>query len=152
VATASGTKQQRRGDVRLIAFAALLVIAAGGLIAVGLLAAIGRGSSPTCGVLRLGAADTIRQQVEDGGPYFTTGGGDCGFWVALDGGDIVAYKLHLAGKSCTVRFRNDRYSCGGETIEPADLAQYPTSIQTIDGIDTLIVDLRPPSARTSSTT
>jgi hypothetical protein len=136
-----------------MAFAALLVLVAGGLILVGILAAIsGGGNSPTCGVLRLGAAETIRQQVEDGGPYFTTGGGSCGFWVALDGGDIVAYKLHVPGKSCTVRYRNDQYSCGGQALDPADLAQYPTSIHTIDGIDTLVVDLRTPEEIRNSTT
>jgi hypothetical protein len=138
----TGSKRQRREDVRLIVFSALLVLAAGGLIAAGLVAATSGGKSPTCPRLRLGAIDSIRQQVQDGGPFFTTGGGECGFWVALDGSDVVAYKLHVPGRDCTVRFRNDRYTCGGETIPSADLAQYPTSIETIDGIDTLFVDLR----------
>jgi hypothetical protein len=137
-----GTKRQRREDVRLIVFAALLVLLAGALIAAGLMAATGGAKSPTCPRLRLGAIDSIREQVQDGGPFFTTGGGQCGFWVALDGSDVVAYKLHVSGRDCTVRFRNDRYTCGDETIPSANLAKYPTAIETVDGIDTLFVDLR----------
>ncbi|MDQ1518965.1 MAG: hypothetical protein QOI55_38 [Actinomycetota bacterium] len=150
--TARGTRQQRRSDIQLIAVSAVLVIVAGALIALGLMTALRGGNSPTCARLRLGAADSIRQQVDDGGPFFTTGGGSCGFWVALDGGDIVAYKLHVPGRDCTVRYRNDRFSCGGQPIASADLAQYPTSIQTISGIDTLIVDLRSPSQLTTPST
>jgi hypothetical protein len=138
----TGTRRQRREDIRLILVSAFLVVAAGGLIAIGLVTAMGGGNSPTCPRLRLGAVDSIREQVQDGGPFFTTGGGECGFWVALEGNDVVAYKLHVPGRDCTVRFRNDRYTCGGETILSADLAQYPTSIETIDDIDTLFVDLR----------
>jgi hypothetical protein len=151
VAPARGTRSERRSDIKLIAAAALMVIAAGGVIAVGLYAAINRGGgSPTCGRLPLGSVDSIRSDLEPGAPIFRTGGGSCSFWLALDGGDIVAYKLKVPGRDCTVTFHNDRYLCGGTPIASADLAQYPTSIETQDAIDILVVDLRPPATSSTS--
>jgi hypothetical protein len=152
VATASGTRSQRKSDIKLIAVAASLVLAAGALIAVGLFAAISKGGgSPTCGRLPLGSVDSIRTELEAGAPIFRTGGGSCSFWLSLDGGDVVAYKLKVPNRDCTVTFHNDRFVCGGTPIPSADLAQYPTSIETKDGIDELIVDLRSPEQRRNST-
>jgi hypothetical protein len=152
VATARGTRSERLSDIKLIAVAALSVIAAGGLIAAGLLAAIHRGGgSPTCGLLPVGSVDSIRKDLEPGAPLPRTGGGSCSFWLALDGGDIVAYKLKVPGRDCTVNFHNDRFVCGGAPIPSADLEQYPTSIQTKDGIDDLVVDLRSPPSSSPTT-
>jgi hypothetical protein len=152
VATSLGTRSQRRSDIKLIAVAAFMVLAAGGLIAAGLLAAMHKGgSSPSCGVLPLGSVDSIRRDLEPGAPLFRTGGGDCGFWLSLDGGDIVAYKLSVPGRDCTVTFHNDRFVCGGVPLDSADLAQYPTRIETKDGFDELIVDLRTPEQRRNAT-
>jgi hypothetical protein len=35
-------------------------------------------------------------------------------------------------------------------VASADLATYPTSIEAIGGVDTLVVDLRPPADRTTT--
>jgi len=121
VASSLGTKHQRRSDIKLIAVAAFMVLAAGGLIAAGLLAAMHKGgSAPSCGQLPLGSVDSIRSDLEPGAPVFRTGGGDCSFWLALDGGDIVAYKLKVPGRACTVTFHNDRFVCGGEPIDRSE--------------------------------
>jgi hypothetical protein len=151
VTPARGTRAQRRSDLRLVAVAIFLVVAAGGLIAAGLLTAMGGSDAPTCGRLPLGAADSFREQLE-GGPQFRTGGGECGFYLALDGGEIVAYKLTLEGRDCTVRYESERFWCDDEPVPSADLEQYETTIETIDDVDTLVVDLRPPEARAPRTT
>ena len=152
MAAATGTKRQRRSDIQLIAFSAFLVVAAVGLLVWGFLAATGSDDSPTCGRLPMGSADDIRNQLENSAPYFRTGGGDCGFWLALDGGDIVAYQLHVPGRDCTVQYKKDGFRCGDEPIATSELATYPTTIETVDDVDTLVVDLRSPEERQRAST
>jgi hypothetical protein len=141
VATARGTRSQRRSDIRLIAFAAFLVLVAGGLIAVGLLTAMGSSDAPTCGRLPLGSAESLRTELQNG-PLIRSGGGQCAFYLALDGGDFVAYRQRDPDRDCTVHFRDDRYWCDDEPVASADLATYPTTIESVDGVDTVVVDLR----------
>jgi hypothetical protein len=149
------SSSKRAGDLRLIVFSVFLVLAAGGLILTGILVSIRGGHSPTCARLSLGAVDSIRDELQ-GGPEFRTGGGACNFYLALDGGDVVAYKITLPGRDCTVRWHDDAYWCGSEQLTPDQLAQYPTTIETVGGFDTLVVDLRSPAQKaadaTSSTT
>jgi hypothetical protein len=144
--------RQRSGDVKVIATSALIVLAVGGLILGGILLAIRGGHSPACGRLTVGSVDSIRTEV-DAGPYFQSGGGSCGFILALDGSDIVAYKIHIPGSSCTVKPKGDGFQCGGKLLDRSQLRQYPTSIESVNGIDALIVDLRTPAdiARDNST-
>ena len=72
----------------------------------------------------------------ENGPYFQTGGGDCGFCLALENGDIVAYKvgaavgLHAATGSSTTG------SAAAAPIAASELAQYPVSIQTAATVST----------------
>jgi hypothetical protein len=136
--------------VQLIAFAAFLVLVAGGLSAVGLVTAMGRSDAPTCGRLTMGSAESLRTELANG-PLIRSGGGQCAFYLALEGGDFVAYQQRDTERDCTVRFRDDRYFCGDEPVASADLPTYPTSIETIDAVDTLVVDLRPPDQRTTTT-
>ncbi len=149
--------RQRSGDVKVIATSALMVLAVGGLLLGGILFAIRGGHSPACGRLTVGSVDSVRTEV-DGGPYFVTGGGEqCSFLLALDGSNIVAYKIHIPGNSCTVKPQGDNFECGGKLVPRSKLLQYPTSIQNVGGVDAFIVDLRTPAdiARdnaTSSTT
>jgi hypothetical protein len=152
VAAATGTKRQRRSDIELIAFSAFLVVAAVGLLAWGFVTATSSDDTPTCGRLPMGSVDDIRNQLENSAPYFRTGGGDCGFWLALDGGDIVAYQLHVPGRDCTVRYEGDGFHCGNEPIATSDLETYPTTIETVDNVDSLVVDLRSPEDRRRATT
>ena len=80
------------------------------------------GGNVVCGQLNIGSAADIRNSLETGGPYFQTGGAGCGFWLALDDDDIVAYKAEqpLADKStCTLKCERDHWECGRQTIDPA---------------------------------
>jgi hypothetical protein len=146
VATAR-QRSRRSSDIRLIVFSVFLVLAAGGLILVGILASIRGGDAPECSRLAIGPADSIREDLA-AGPEFRTGGGGCSFFLSLDGGDIVAYSTRIDERDCTVTYRDAAYFCDGQQVGTDELTQYPTAIETIDGIDALIVDLRPPADRT----
>ena len=56
----------------------------------------------------------------DHGPYFQTGGGRCGFWLALENGDIVAYKVEQPVGLHAQRQREkfDRWECDRPRISP----------------------------------
>jgi hypothetical protein len=142
---------RRRDDIKLLMGATLLVLAVGGLLFAGIYFTTRGGKSPTCGQLQAGSVDDIRSRVQ-AGPYFDTGGGTCSFLLALDGGDIVAYKLHPRGQSCTIKPKDDGFECDGKLVDRADLEQYPTSIQSINGTDILIVDLGSGQSSASTTT
>src|SRR3954454_23019692 len=126
---------------------------AGLFIAGGLLIATSSGSkNPLCGQLNVGKAADIRDRLESQGPGFYTGGANCGFWLALDNGDIVAYRVRQpSGCSLTLRDGGTRWECGGVTLTPSDLAQYTVSIRPVSRIDSVIVDLGPPAGATSTT-
>lgn len=149
---------KRGDDVKVIVAATLAVLAFGGLIFAGVFFSTRGGKSPQCGQLSLGSADSVRREITDaGGPWFQTGGGSCSFWLALNGGQIVAYKLHIPDRDCTVTW-NGSFHCGGEVVAESELAQYPVSIVSKDGIDEVLIDLRTPAerardnARTTSST
>ena len=132
--------------------ATLLVLAVGGLLFAGIYFTTRGGQSPTCpSQLPVGSVDDIRSRVQ-AGPYFDTGGGTCSFLLALDGGDIVAYKLHPRGQSCTIKPKGDGFVCDGKLVDRADLQQYPTSIQSQHGTDILIVNLAPDQPTASAPT
>ncbi len=114
---------------------------AGFLIAAGLLVATRGGKSTTCQPIHLSASD-VRTRL-DQGPFFDTGGGSCAFWFALDDGDIVAYKA-IQPDGCVLHRKRDHWECPvGTTRDPAGLAQYPVTIQSIQGVDAVVVELRP---------
>src|SRR5262245_27773333 len=142
------TRRQRNADVKLIAAATIAVLLAGFVIGAGLFVASNSGSRTNCGRYPVGAADPIRDDLSHG-PSFQTGGGACSFWLALDEGDIVAYRVEQPN-GCTLDVSREHFVCGSEQVDPADLEQYPVSIETIDDIDTVIVDLNPPGASTST--
>ena len=129
----------------------MAVLLAGGLLAIGVFTALRGGNSTVCPELNIGVAGGLRQQLESGGPFFTTGGENCGFWLALDNGDFAAYKVKQPS-GCTLKLKRDHWECSGQRIDAAELAQYPVSIRTIEGSDAVIVDLRPPALQTPSTT
>jgi hypothetical protein len=101
------------------------------------------GSGPQCGQLNIGLASAVRDSLTNG-PYFQSGGGDCGFWLALDNDDIVAFKA-IQPSGCTLNWKLDHWECGGETVPSAQLAQYPLNIKTQRGIDIVIVNLGTPA-------
>jgi hypothetical protein len=142
------TRRQRNSDLKIIAAATVAVLLAGGLIAAGLLIVTSDSTKTRCGRVPLGPAETIRAEIETE-PAYQTGGGNCGFWLALDSGDIVAYKVEQPG-GCALQPEGGEFRCGSETPDRADLATYPVSIEEIDGIDTVVVDLNPPGVPTST--
>jgi hypothetical protein len=156
VATVRSRKPGNRksDDMMVIAAATFAVLLVGALIAVGLYVGSSRGNagkSPVCAPLRVGAASDIRQSLQNEGPSFYTGGGSCGFWLALDSGDIVAYKVQQPS-GCSLNLRTgERWVCGGRTVDPTRLAQYPVSIETLEKVDIVVVNLSPTATTTTGT-
>jgi hypothetical protein len=140
----------RSSDAKLIVAATLAVLVAGFLIAGGALIATRGGGNVVCNELRIGSAADLRRTLQNGGPYFQTGGASCGFWLAIDDNDIVAYKVKQPD-GCTLLLKRDHWECGGRTVPASELAQYPVTIQSVDKIDAAIVDLRPQNIASSST-
>ncbi len=145
------TARQRSADAKLLAAATVGVLMVGVLIAGGIFIATRNTHSAVCGQLNVGDAAAIRTDLDQGGPYFQTGGGRCGFWLALDDGDIVAYRV-LQPDGCTLTLKRGEWRCGGRTRDPARLARYPVSLATLDGVDTIVVDLRDPRTTTTRST
>jgi len=145
----------RKGDIKLIAGATVAVLLVG-LFIFGALLIGTRGSRDiTCGQLNIGSAADIRRTLENGGPYFQSGGAGCGFWLALDDNDVVAYKVQQRfadGSTCQLKYKRDHWECNQQLIEPGPLEQYPVSIQTISDLDALIIDLRSNVGASSTTT
>ena len=148
------SSRARSSDIKLIASATIAVVLAGLFIAGGMLIATSSGSkNPVCGELNLGKASDVRGRLESQGSSFVTGGASCGFWLALDNGNIAAYRVRQpSGCALNLRDRGTRWVCGGNSVDPANLAQYPVSVQTVGTTDALIVDLRPPELSSSTTT
>jgi hypothetical protein len=146
------TSRARASDIKLIVSATIAVVLAGLFVAGGILVATRGGGSVVCGSLNLGSATDVRQKLDDGGAYFQTGGADCGFWLALADGNIVAYKVSQPPDGCPLKLLRDHWGCGSRTLQPADLAQYPVSIQTIGQTDSVFIDLIPPGLEVTTTT
>jgi hypothetical protein len=60
--------------------------------------------------------------------------------MSLEEGDIVAYKVKQAD-GCTLNVSREQFVCDDVPIDVTTLDQYPVSIETIDDIDTVLVDL-----------
>jgi len=101
------------------------------------------GGNIVCGQLNIGSATDVRNTLQNGGPYFQTGGAECGFWLALADGNIVAYKVEQP-QNCKLKLKRDHWTCGPQTVDPSGLAQYPVSIQTVGITDSVIINLLPP--------
>ena len=110
------TSRARSSDIKLIVSATIAVVLAGLFIAGGLLIATSSGSkNPVCGQLNVGKAADVRDRLDTQGPGFHTGGANCGFWLALDNGDIVAYRVSQpSGCSLNLRDRGTQWVCGDQ--------------------------------------
>jgi len=137
-------KRLRKGDIKVLAGATVAVLLVGFFIAGAALVTTRGGGGVQCGQLNIGLASDIRNTLETA-PNFTTGGGDCGFWLALDNGDIVAYKA-VQPSGCTLQWKLDHWNCGGRTVPVARIARYPVSIQRVHGVDAVIVNLHTPTS------
>ena len=130
---------KRAGDIKVLVGATIAVLLLGFFIAGAALVTTRGGGGIECGQLNIGLATDIRNTL-GGGPYPQTGGGSCTFWLALDNGDIVAYKA-IQPSGCTAKWKLNHWVCGGATVDASSLAQYPVSIQTVHGVDVVIVNL-----------
>lgn len=138
---------QRRSDVQLIAVTGGLLIGAAVLVAAGLLFATRGADSPECPLLRAGSLSDIEELVELG-PVLQTGGEGCAYWLDSDGRSVVAYRVEARDSSCSLEASTNEqlvttYSCGGKDVDPATLDRYPTWFPIENGVETLLVDLRP---------
>jgi hypothetical protein len=141
---------KRKGDAKVIIGATVAVLLVGLFIFGAMMMTTRGGSGPQCSSqLNIGLATGVRDTLNNG-PYFQTGGGRCGFTLALANGDIVAYKV-VQPSGCTALWKFDHFECDGREIAPARLAQYPVSIQTEHGVDTVIVNLGTPAPGTTTT-
>jgi len=133
----------RKSDLKLLAGATVAVLLVGFFIAGAMIVTTRGGGGPQCGQLKIGLASAVRDTLGNG-PYFQSGGGDCGFWLALENEDIVTYKA-IQPSGCTLIWKLDHWQCGDRTVPAAQLAQYPVYIRTQHGIDILIVNLGTPA-------
>ena len=131
--------RRRMGDIKVLAGATVAVLLVGFFIAGAMIVTTRGGGGIQCGQLDIGVASGVRSNVEDG-PYFQSGGGDCGFWLALENDDIVAYKA-IQPSGCTLALRLDHWNCGTRTVAVSEIAKYPVSIQTVHGVDDVIINL-----------
>ena len=138
---------KRAGDIKVLIGATVAVLLLGFFIAGAALVTTRGGGGIECGQLNIGLATDVRNTL-NGGPYPQTGGGRCTFWLALDNGNIVAYKA-IQPSGCTAKLKLDHWVCGGRTVPASDLAQYPVSIQTVHGVDAVIVNLGTPATSTT---
>jgi hypothetical protein len=143
------SRRQRNADAKLIIAATVAVLLAGFVIGAGLFVAANDGDRTSCGRYPIGPADSLREDLERS-PSFQTGGAACAFWLALDEGDIVAYKVDQPG-DCELNISREQFVCDDEAVDTATLDQYPVSIETIDDIDTVVVDLNPRTEDSTST-
>ena len=140
----------RSSDIKLIVSATVAVLLAGFLIAGGILIATRGSGSVVCGRLNLGSATDIRKNLQDGGPSLISSGANCAFWLALDNGDITAYRVKQpSGCTLQLKDRATRWVCGGRDLDPTDLATYAVTIQKFGTVDAVVVDLVVPSTTTT---
>jgi hypothetical protein len=140
--------RQRKADLKLLAALTGAVIGLGLFVAAALLVVTDDEDAVECGTISVGSAEAVRSDLESG-PVYRTGGGRCGFWLALEEGDVVAYRAQQPG-GCTLRVEAKQFTCDGAVRDVTELAQYPIQIVTRDGVDVLVVDLEPGSTGTNA--
>jgi hypothetical protein len=144
-------------DRRLLLFATVAVLAAGAMVAAGILLVTGRADTPEAvDPVPFGFAKSLERKVAEGGPVAYAGTtGDTGFWLALEDGELVALKIRKPGtRDCNVRWRGSVDSfvdCDGTKVRTGELARFRTEVPTSGPRrGNLLVDLRdtlpPPAA------
>ena len=134
--------ERRKGDIKVLVGATIAVLLLGGFIAGAAIVTTRGGGGVECGQLPVGLASDIRNNLDSGGPYFVTGGARCGFWLALENGDIVAYKA-IQPSGCTLKLRLDHWSCGSATVPVSGVAKtatYTRAYGESNGFLTLLSD------------
>jgi hypothetical protein len=127
---------KRRSDTRVTVIVVLGILVFGLLVAGSILVITGRAKNPPVkGSVPYGLAKTLREQVQDGGPYAFAGKtGDSGFWIDIEHGQLVALKIKKPGTTdCNVRWRgsiNSFVDCHNQKVRVDHLARFPTKIPT----------------------
>jgi hypothetical protein len=124
-----------RSDTRLLLTATAAVVLAGVVVAVVLLFASGRSSSPKqYAPFRAGPEKEIARELREGGPFFFPDpfGGDKSVLFALEDGRVVALSNVLPGtRSCVLRWRGsiDRFEdCRGGRHTSTELDRFRTAV------------------------
>jgi hypothetical protein len=139
-----------RSDAKLLAVAAIAVVAAGLLVAAVLLIASGRAASPTkYTAFPAGDAVSIKRDLKSGGPYFFPDpfGGNRNILLAVENDKVVALSDIKPGTTnCRVRWKgsvNAFVDCHGDKLQSDDLARYEAVVgQSGANKGELLVDLR----------
>jgi len=139
-----------RSDAKILLVATAAVVLAGLLVAAVLLLATSRSSSPTKYTpFPAGVALSIKQQLQDGGPFFFPDpfGGDRNILLAIEDGEVVALSDIVPNTtSCRVRWRGSIDSfvdCHNDKLKSVELSRYRTEIGTVGANKgELLIDLR----------
>jgi hypothetical protein len=139
-----------RSDAKILLVATGAVVLAGLLVAGVLLLATSQATSPTrYQAFPAGDAASIKQQLQDGGPYFFPDpfGGNRNILLAIEGGKVVALSDVLPGTtSCRIRWRgsiNSFVDCHDDKLRSTDLARYRAEIGLVGANKgELLIDLR----------
>lgn len=138
-----------RRDLPLVAASAGVLILSALALAAAFLFFLPGQENPDAGApVSVGFASSIEEEVAEGGPIFQADitGGERGFWIALEDGELVALALEVPGREgCNVdwRGRDDTFvDCDTQPIETTELARYEVSVRR-EGADegALLVDL-----------
>lgn len=150
-----------RRDVPLILMSAVIVIVAGLLVAGAFLFLLDSGETADPGEpVRIGLAESIRSEVEEGGPFFVADptGGQRAFWIAEEDGELVALAVGIPDREdCTARWkgRDETFvDCDDVPVETTELDRYRLSVSTAEDdegallvhLDTLLPAPLPPPA------
>lgn len=136
-------------DRRLLIVTGALVALAGLVFASVLFFATGGGNAtPKPAPVYIGLASDLRNLVTTKRPYyFAHPFGGTGFWLALEGGHLVALVARRPGTtSCTVKWAATQYTyrdCHGNRLTGSELERYPLQ-EPVNGSEAggIIVDFR----------
>ncbi len=95
-----------------------------------------------------GLAESIRDQVDDGGPFFAAdpSGGQRAIWFAVEDDELVALAVEVPGRegcNADYRGRDETFvDCDGDPVETTELARYRLTVSTAEADEgALLVDL-----------
>ena len=139
-----------RSDAKILLVATGAVLLAGCLVAAVLLFATGRDAGPSkYAPFPAGSASAIKQQLEDGGPFFFPDpfGGNRNILLGLEGGKVVALSdLVPNTTSCRIRWKgriNSFVDCHGDKLKSTEMDRFESEIgETGSTKGLLLIDLR----------
>jgi len=142
-----------RSDRTLLLVTGGAVIVAGLLVAGVMLLATRSGGKVPPGPFALGSAMGLAENVRDEGPVFYADptGRSAGVWVDLEGGRLVALRVHDPSTDCTVKWKAPRdgesvghyVDCHGKHLTSEQVPRYASEVPTTGARKgLLLVDVR----------